>query len=302
MTFAIIASALIAGAFAERMKFSAMLWFTGLWTITVYAPVAHWVWGPEGFLNAANGESVVRVLDFAGGTVVLINAGVAGLMAAVVLGRRLDTGRPYNIILTFIGASLLWVGGFGLNSGSAISAGIQAGIAMVDTQVASATAAFTWMLVEWTMRGKPTLIGICTGAVAGLVAVTPASGFVGPGAALAIGVAAGMACYWGVTSLKHMLGYDDALDCFGIFVVGGVLGTALTGVFAGREYGEISGLIEGNPVQVANQLLGIVIVIAYCAIVSFAILKIVDAVVGLRVRDEVEREGLDLALHGEAVD
>src|SRR5262245_1045925 len=301
MTFAIITPALIAGAFAERMKFSAMLWFIGLWAIFVYAPIAHWVWGPDGIFSSANEAAWVKVLDFAGGTVVHINAGVAGLMCAIMLGKRVDTGPAHNMILTFIGASLLWVGWFGFNAGSAVTAGMQAGMAMLVTQIATAVAAFTWMLVEWSLKGKPTVIGICSGAVAGLVAITPASGFVGPLGSLCIGIAAGILCYWGCTGLKHMLGYDDALDAFGVHAVGGIVGALLTGVFAVEQYGGTAGLIEGNAMQVVNQIEGIVIVFVYDAIVSLIILKIVDIFIGLRVSDEVEREGLDLALHGEIV-
>src|SRR5499433_1508710 len=301
LTFAIITPALIAGAFAERMKFSAMLWFIGLWAIFVYSPIAHWVWGPDGFLSSGNADAWVKVLDFAGGTVVHINSGVAGLMACLVLGKRKDTGPAHNMVLTFIGASLLWVGWFGFNAGSAVSAGMQAGMAMTVTHMATAAAAFTWMLVEWMMRGKPTVVGICTGAVAGLVAITPASGFVGPLGSLCIGIAAGVLCYWGCTGLKHMLGYDDALDAFGVHAVGGIVGALLTGVFAVEQYGGTAGLIEGNAMQVVNQIEGIVIVFVYDAIVSLIILKIIDIFIGLRVSDEVEREGLDLALHGETV-
>jgi ammonium transporter, Amt family len=301
MTFAIITPALIAGAFAERMKFSAMLWFIGLWAILVYAPIAHWVWGPDGFLNSSNADASVKVLDFAGGTVVHINSGTAGLMAALMLGKRKDTGPAHNMVLTFIGASLLWVGWFGFNAGSAVSAGMQAGMAMTVTQIATAMAGLTWMFVEWSMRGKPTVIGICSGAVAGLVAITPASGFVGPAGALAIGATAGVVCYWGTTGLKHTFGYDDALDCFGVHAVGGIVGALLTGVFAVSQYGGTAGLIEGNPMQVVNQAKGILIVLAYDAVVSLVILKVVDFVIGLRVTDEIEREGLDLTLHGEAV-
>src|SRR6516165_2535985 len=301
LTFAIITPALIAGAFSERMKFSAMLWFIGLWALFVYAPIAHWVWGPDGFLASGNSNAWRKVLDFAGGTVVHINSGVAGLMACIMLGQRKDTGPGHNMVLTFIGASLLWVGWFGFNAGSAVSAGMQAGMAMTVTQIATASAAFTWMLVEWMMRGKPTVVGICTGAVAGLVAITPASGFVGPLGSLCIGIAAGILCYWGCTGLKRMLGYDDALDAFGVHAVGGAVGALLTGVFAIEQYGGTAGLIEGNAMQVVNQIEGIVIVFVYDAIVSLIILKIVDIFIGLRVSDEVEREGLDLALHGETV-
>jgi Amt family ammonium transporter len=301
LTFAIITPALIAGAFAERMKFSAMLWFIGLWAIFVYSPIAHWVWGPDGFLASGNSDAIIKVLDFAGGTVVHINSGVAGLMCALCLGRRRDTGPGHNMVLTFIGAALLWVGWFGFNAGSAVTAGMQAGMAMAVTQFATATAGFVWMLVEWIHRGKPTVIGICTGAVAGLVAITPASGFVGPLGSLVIGAAAGIVCYWGVTGLKHMFGYDDALDAFGVHAVGGIVGALLTGVFAIEQYGGTAGLIEGNAKQVLNQVEGIVIVFVYDAIVSLIILKVVDIFVGLRVTDEAEREGLDLQLHGETV-
>src|SRR5712691_11610837 len=301
LTFAIITPALIAGAFAERMKFSSMLWFIGLWAVFVYAPVAHWVWGPDGFLNSANADAWIKVLDFAGGTVVHVNSGVAGLMCCLVLGKRKDTGPAHNMVYTFIGASLLWVGWFGFNAGSAVTAGLQAGMAMTVTHMATATAGFTWMIVEWMLRGKPTVIGICTGAVAGLVAITPASGFVGPIGSLVIGVAAGILCYWGCTGLKSMFGYDDALDAFGVHAVGGTVGALLTGVFAIEQYGGTAGLIEGNAMQVVNQIEGIVIVFVYDAIVSLIILKLVDVFIGLRVSDEAEREGLDLQLHGETV-
>jgi Amt family ammonium transporter len=301
MTFAIITPALIAGAFAERMKFSAMLWFIGLWAIFVYAPIAHWVWGPDGFLSAAADAPLVKVLDFAGGTVVHVNSGTAGLMCALVLGRRQNTGPAHNMVLTFIGASLLWVGWFGFNAGSAVSAGMQAGMAMAVTQIATAAAALVWMLVEWAMRGKPTVIGICSGAVAGLVAITPASGFVNPAGALAIGAAAGVVCYWGCTGLKHMLGYDDALDAFGVHAVGGAVGAVLTGVFAIEQLGGTAGLIDGNPGQVLSQLKGLGIVLAYDIVVSLIILKLIDWTIGLRVAKEVEMEGLDLSLHGEVV-
>jgi Amt family ammonium transporter len=301
MTFAIITPALIAGAYAERMKFSAMLWFMGLWAIFVYAPVAHWLWGPDGIFNSANPDAWVKVLDFAGGTVVHIDAGVAGLVAALMLGKRRDTGPGHNMVLTFIGASLLWVGWFGFNAGSAVSAGVQAGMAMTVTQIATAVAALTWMFVEWIHRGKPTVIGIASGAIAGLVAITPASGFVGPLGAMAIGVACGVGCYWGATGLKHMFGYDDALDCFGVHGVGGAIGAFLTGVFAVEQYGGTKGLLEGNPGQVINQCIGIGTVVVYDAVVTVIILAIIKAVIGLRVSDEVERDGLDLALHGEVV-
>ena len=301
LTFAIITAALIAGSFAERMKFSAMLWFIGLWAIFVYSPVAHWVWGPDGVFNSANDQAWFKVLDFAGGTVVHVNSGTAGLMAALMLGKRKDTAPPHNMVLTMIGASLLWVGWFGFNAGSAVSAGMQAGMAMAVTHLATATAGFTWMIVEWIMRGKPTVIGICSGAVAGLVAITPASGFVGPMGAFCIGVAAGIVCYWGCTGLKHTFGYDDALDTFGVHAVGGAAGALLTGVFAVSEYGGTHGLIEGNPGQVLNQAIGIGCVFVYDVVVTLIILKVVDLAIGLRVSEDVERGGLDLALHGETV-
>ncbi len=301
LTFAIITAALIAGSFAERMKFSAMMCFIGLWAIFVYTPVAHWVWGPDGMFNWANAHSFVNVLDFAGGTVVHVNSGTAGLMCCLVLGRRKDTGPAHNIVLTFIGASLLWVGWFGFNAGSAVTAGMQAGMAMLVTQVATATAAFTWMMVEWIMRGKPTVIGICSGAVAGLVAITPASGYVGPLGALWIGIAAGIVCYWACTGLKHRFGYDDALDAFGVHAIGGATGALLTGVFAVKQYGGTPGLLEGNAMQVVNQAIGVGTVFIYDCIVTLIILKLVDLVIGLRVPEEVERDGLDLALHGETV-
>ena len=307
LTFAIITPALIAGAFAERMKFSAMLLFVGLWAIFVYMPVAHWVWGPDGMFSVANTNSSgdftgwVKVLDFAGGTVVHINSGVAGLVACLMLGKRKDTGPAHNVVLTMIGAGLLWVGWFGFNAGSAVTAGLQAGMAFLVTHTATATAGFTWMIVEWIHRGKPTLLGICSGAVAGLVAITPASGFVSPMGAFWIGITAGIVCYWGCTGLKHMFGYDDALDAFGVHGVGGIAGALLTGVFAVEQYGGTKGLLEGNTQQFFNQLIGVGVVIAYDVVVTFVLLKIVDLVVGLRVPADVEREGLDLALHGETV-
>ena len=301
MTFGIITPALICGSFADRMKFSALLWFIGLWAVLVYAPVAHWVWGPDGFLNDAG------VLDFAGGTVVHVNSGVAGLMAALVMGKRRGFGSepmaPHNLVLSVIGASLLWVGWFGFNAGSVTAANGNAGMAMAVTQIATATAALAWMFVEWMVKGKPSVLGIISGAVAGLVAITPASGFVDPRGALTIGIAAGVVCYWGTTGLKHALGYDDSLDVFGVHGVGGALGAFLTGVLAVAWVGGEgkSGLIDGNPHQVITQLYGIAVVGVYDAIASLILLKLVDLTIGLRVDTEVEREGLDLAIHGEAV-
>jgi len=301
MTFGIITPALICGAFADRMKFSALLWFIGLWAVLVYAPVAHWVWGPGGFLNDAG------ILDFAGGTVVHINAGVAGLMAALVLGKRrgygLEPMAPHNLVLSVLGASLLWVGWFGFNAGSAGAANGGAGMAMAVTQIATAAAALTWMFIEWALRGKPSVLGIISGAVAGLVAITPASGFVDPRGALIIGIVAGVACYWGATWLKNTLGYDDSLDAFGVHGVGGAAGAILTGVLAVAAVGGEgkSGLIDGNAHQVIVQLYGVGVVVAYDAIVSVVLLKIIDLLIGLRVDTDTEREGLDLAIHGEVV-
>jgi len=301
MTFAIITPALICGAFADRMKFSALLWFIGLWAVLVYAPIAHWVWGPDGFLNNAG------ILDFAGGTVVHINSGVAGLMACLVLGKRRgygsETMAPHNLVLSVAGASLLWVGWFGFNAGSATAANGSAGMAMAVTQIATATAALTWMFVEWALRGKPSVLGIISGAVAGLVAITPASGFVDPRGALIIGIAAGVLCYWGATGLKNALGYDDSLDAFGVHGVGGATGAILTGVLAvsavgGEGHG---GLIDGNARQVMIQLYGVACTIVYDAIATLILLKLVDLLIGLRVDVDTEREGLDLAIHGEIV-
>jgi len=301
MTFAIITPALICGAFADRMKFSALLWFIGLWAVLVYAPIAHWVWGPGGFLNDAG------ILDFAGGTVVHINSGVAGLMACLMLGKRRGYGTeamaPHNLVLSVAGASLLWVGWFGFNAGSATAANGSAGMAMAVTQIATATAALTWMFVEWGLKGKPSVLGIISGAVAGLVAITPASGFVDPRGALIIGIAAGVLCYWGVTGLKNALGYDDSLDAFGVHGIGGAAGAILTGVLAVSAVGGEghSGLIDGNARQVLIQLYGVACTIVYDAIASLILLKVVDLVIGLRVDVDTEREGLDLAIHGEVV-
>ena len=298
MTFAIITPALIVGAFADRMKFSAMLLFTGAWMLLIYAPITHWVWG-GGFLGEAG------VLDFAGGTVVHINAGVAGLVACLVLGKRKGYGAepmvPHNLVLSIIGASLLWVGWFGFNAGSAVAADAAASMAMAVTQIATAAAALSWMFIEWMHRDKPSILGIVTGAIAGLVAITPASGFVDPSGALYIGIASGAACYWASVVLKNALGYDDSLDVFGVHGVGGIVGALLTGVFAVEAIGGTPGLLEGNPGQVWTQAYGVLATIVYCAIGSFIILKVVDVLVGLRVSKEVERDGLDFALHGEVV-
>ena len=301
MTFAIITPALICGAFADRMKFSAMLWFSGAWLILAYAPIAHMVWHPNGWMFAAG------ALDFAGGTVVHINAGIAGLVAAIVIGKRRGYGHdnmaPYNLTLAVIGASLLWVGWFGFNAGSAAAAGGRAGMAMMVTQVAAAGAALAWMFAEWVTRGKPSVLGIISGAVGGLVAITPASGFVTPMGALAIGIISGLVCFWGATGLKKAMGYDDSLDAFGVHGIGGFVGAILTGVFAVEVIGGEGkkGLIDGNAGQVLTQLWGSLVCIAWCAIATFIILKIVDALIGLRVTTEEEVEGLDINLHGETI-
>jgi Amt family ammonium transporter len=299
MTFAIITPALIVGAFVERMRFSAMMVFMVLWSIVVYAPITHWVWGPDGFLGDDG------VLDFAGGTVVHINAGIAGLVCALVLGPRIGYRSeplvPHNLTFSLIGASLLWVGWFGFNAGSAVAADGAAGMAMVVTQIATAAAALSWMFAEWLTRGKPSLLGIISGAIGGLVAITPASGFVLPNGALVIGIAAGIMCFWGATWLKNTLGYDDSLDVFGVHGIGGIVGALLTGVFAAEAVGGTPGLLEGNPGQVLTQLWGIAATIVWCAIASLVILKGVDLLVGLRVDRDSEREGLDIRLHGETV-
>ena len=299
MTFAIITPALIVGAFAERMKFSAMLWFMGLWLTLVYAPITHWVWGDGGWLGN------MGILDFAGGTVVHINAGIAGLVAALVLGKRkgypTSPMPPHNLGYTMIGAAMLWVGWFGFNAGSELAADGTAGMAMAVTQIAAAAAALGWMFCEWLSHGKPSVLGIASGAVGGLVAITPASGFVGPMGALAIGIAAGVGCFLAATTLKRKIGYDDSLDVFGVHAVGGIIGALLTGVFAaealgGAGFGSGISSIGG---QVQTQAIGIIATIVYTGIVSFILLKVIDGVMGLRVNEEQEAEGLDVALHDE---
>jgi len=299
MTFAIITPVLIIGAFADRMKFSAIVAFMTAWVLAVYAPITHWVWG-GGFLGAAG------TLDFAGGTVVHINAGVAGLVCALVLGKRIGYPKeamlPHNLTLTMIGASLLWVGWFGFNAGSELAADGTAGMAMLVTQVATATAVLAWSFAEWVVFKKPSLLGACSGAVAGLVAITPASGFVGPIGALAIGLAAGLVCFWAVAFLKKMMGYDDSLDAFGVHAVGGIVGAMLTGVFVSSSFG---GAGFGEGVTMAHQLAvqgeAVLYTIVYDAVVTFVILKVVDLIIGLRVTEEQEREGLDITQHGEQV-
>jgi Amt family ammonium transporter len=293
MTFAIITPALIAGAFADRMKFSAMLWFMGLWSLLIYSPIAHMMWEPTGFW-AGRG-----VLDFAGGTVVHINAGIAGLVCALVLGKRLGYGReamaPHNLTLTLIGASMLWVGWFGFNAGSAVAADGRAGMAMFVTQFATAAAALAWMFTEWITKGKPSVLGIASGAVAGLVAITPASGFVGAFGALVIGIAAGIVCFFAATTVKRALGYDDSLDAFGVHCVGGIVGALLTGVLNVKE-------ISGADGSFMIQLGAVATTLVYSGVGSFILLKVIDLVIGLRVTEEQEREGLDLSLHGERIE
>lgn len=292
LTFAIITPALITGAFVERMKFSALVIFISLWSLLVYVPVAHWVWEPGGWLAS------MGVLDFAGGTVVHINAGISGLVAAIMIGPRVGFGRvampPHNLVLTVIGASLLWVGWFGFNAGSAGAADGRAGMAMMVTQLATAMAAIVWMAIEWLKRGKPSVLGLVSGAVSGLVAITPASGFVDAQGAMVIGVAAGAACYWGATTLKSSFGYDDSLDVFGVHAIGGIVGALLTGVLAIKDIGGVEG-------SLLNQSIGVMFTLLYAAVVTAILLKAVDLMVGLRVSAEQENEGLDYEQHGEQV-
>jgi len=298
MTFAIITPALIAGAFAERLKFSALLIFMALWLLLVYVPIAHWVWG-GGFLGG------LGVLDFAGGTVVHINAGVAGLVCALVLGRRKGFGQvnmaPHNLVLTFIGAGLLWVGWFGFNAGSALAANGLAGSAMMNTQVATAAAGLSWMFVEWMVVKKPSVLGILSGAVAGLVAVTPASGFVNPQGAFIVGILAGAVCYYAAAHVKKMFGYDDSLDAFGVHGIGGILGALLTGFFADPAINGKAGLFFGNPGQVLTQIEGIAVTIVWTAVLTWVILMVTKTLVGLRPSEADEEEGLDISQHGESV-
>jgi ammonium transporter, Amt family len=303
MTFAIITAALITGAVADRMKFSALMVFVGLWTLLVYSPVAHWVWHPNGWIFE------LGALDFAGGTVVHINAGVAGLVAAIVLGKRVGYGSenlsPYNLGFAVIGAALLWVGWFGFNAGSALgSSGGRAGMAMLVTQIAAAAAVLSWLAAEWIGKGKPSVLGAISGAVAGLVAITPAAGFVLPGSALIIGLVAGVAGYWGATALKRALKYDDSLDAFGVHGICGIVGALLVGFLA---YGPLSATtavpdgLSGGMEQFIKQVIAVAATMAYTAIATWILLKITDVIVGLRVTEEEEREGLDVALHGERI-
>ncbi len=300
MTFAIITPALIVGAFAERMKFSALLLFMGIWFTVVYLPVAHMVWGGAGSLIG----STWGVLDFAGGTVVHINAGIAGFVACLMIGKRKHYPQmampPHNLNFTIMGASMLWVGWFGFNAGSAVAANGSAGMAMAVTQIATAAAALSWMFAEWLSHGKPSVLGIASGAVAGLVAITPASGTAGPMGALLIGFAAGVVCFLASTKLKRAMGYDDSLDVFGVHAVGGILGAILTGLCVDKSLGGV-GLAEGMTIgsQLWAQTKGALFTIVYSGVLSFVILKVIDVVIGLRVTEEQETEGLDIALHDE---
>ncbi len=309
MTFAIITPALIAGAFADRMKFSSMCVFMVLWSLLVYSPIAHWVWSATGFLGAGNafGLGLPGAADFAGGTVVHINAGVAGLMACLVLGKRVGYGHdnmaPFNVAYAVIGASLLWVGWFGFNAGSAVGANGRAGMAMTVTQIATAAAALGWMFAEWMTKGKPSALGAASGAVAGLVAITPASGFVLPGPSIIIGVAAGVLCYWASTSVKHAFGYDDSLDTWGVHGIGGIVGALLTGVFAFGPFTATKdapqGINIGGLPQFEAQVVAVLCTLVWSGGVSLILYKLIDLVMGLRVTREEEVEGLDLVLHGE---
>jgi Amt family ammonium transporter len=302
MTFAIITPALITGAFADRMKFSALCIFMTLWSLLVYSPIAHWVWSPSGW------ASQMGVLDFAGGTVVHINAGIAGLMCALVLGKRVGYGSdnmaPFNLSYAVIGASLLWVGWFGFNAGSAVGANGRAGMAMTVTQIATAAAALGWMFAEWITKGKPSVLGAISGAVAGLVAITPASGFVLPGGSIVIGVAAGVICFWSATTLKHLLGYDDSLDVFGVHCIGGIVGALLTGVFSYGPLSATDASPDGSPGgldQLKLQAIGVASTLVYSGVMTLILLMVTKALVGLRVGEEEEREGLDIVLHGEQI-
>jgi len=301
-TFAIITPALITGAFADRMKFSAMMLFIGLWSVLIYSPLAHMVWMTGGLMFDWG------VLDFAGGTVVHISSGISGLVAALMIGKRTGYLKtpfiPHNLVYTVMGGSMLWVGWFGFNAGSALAASPNAGMAMLVTHVAAAVAALAWMFCEWSTKGHPSVLGIVSGAVAGLVGITPASGFVDPVGALVIGIAAGVGCFFAATALKNALGYDDALDAFGVHGVGGTIGALLTGVFATMAVkgGDAAvGLIDGNAGQVWIQIKSIIVTMVFCGVGTAIILKVIDLTVGLRVPEEAEREGLDLSLHGEAV-
>ena len=304
MTFAVITVALVAGSVADRMRFSAFIWFAALWLFLVYVPIAHWVWG-GGWLTTDVMAKKDGVLDFAGGTVVHLNAGIAGLVAAYVLGKRYGYGSenfaPYDLSLAVIGTGLLWVGWYGFNGGSALGANSRAAFAIVATHLAACMGALTWMALEWWTRGKPSVLGMISGAIAGLGTITPASGFVLPWHGVVIGLAAGAICFWACTKLKLRCGYDDSLDVFGVHGVGGATGTFLTGVFAAAAVGETAGLIEGNARQLLYQVYGIVAVLVWSGVATFVILKVINLFVPLRVNDETERSGLDISLHGESI-
>jgi ammonium transporter, Amt family len=306
LMFAVITPALISGAIAERMKFSGMLLFMTLWLLIVYLPMAHMVWGKNGFLGATWGH--VSTFDFAGGTVVHITSGVSALVCALYLGKRKGYGtdpmRPHSLVLSTVGACLLWVGWFGFNAGSALAASALATSAFVATHFAAAAAALAWMIVEWLHNGKPSMLGGISGAVAGLVAITPASGFVTPMPSILIGLAAGVICYFMVSAVKKKFGYDDALDAFGVHGIGGTVGAILTGVFATKEVNDLRmgkpmGLIDGNPGQVINNLIGAAIAWGLAIVGTWIILKVCDAVTGVRANNQDEIEGLDLSMHGE---
>jgi ammonium transporter, Amt family len=292
MMFAIITPALISGAFAEWVRFSTYVVFIVLWGTLVYDPICHWVWGPDGWLGARG------ALDFAGGTVVHASSGVSALVFAMVIGRRAKPMPPHSLPLTLIGAALLWFGWFGFNAGSALAANANAAQALVNTHIAAAAAAFSWALAEWYRQKKPTALGVASGLVAGLVVITPAAGFVSPMASIVMGLAGGVICY-GAVLMKARFGYDDSLDAFGIHGVGGMLGAALTGVFAAEAWGGKTGLLEGNVDQLVEQLIGIAAAGVYAGVVTFVLLKALDATLGLRVPVEAEREGVDVFLHGE---
>jgi Amt family ammonium transporter len=325
LTFAAITPALIVGAFADRVKFSAVLLFMVLWFTFSYLPIAHMVWywaGPDAYTDAAAAEAATATagflfqkgaLDFAGGTVVHINAGIAGLVGAVLIGKRLGYGKesmaPHSLTMTMIGASLLWVGWFGFNAGSNLEADGVTAMVFLNTMVATSAATLSWTFIEWMIRGKPTMLGAASGAVAGLVAITPACGFVGPMGAIVIGLIAGVICFWGVTGLKGMFGYDDSLDVFGVHAVGGITGALLTAVFCSPSLGG-TGVWDyvANAVtpdysigsQLYIQAIGVITTLVWSGVVAFVSYKIVDAVVGLRVPEEQERRGLDETLHGES--
>ena len=296
--FGVVAAALITGGVADRMKFSALLVSIALWVVVVYAPIVHWIWG-GGFLKNAG------VLDYAGGAIVHINAGIAGLVACLIVGKRtgygVDNMAPHNALFSVIGVSLLWIGWFGFTAGSSLSAGSGAAFAMLVTQMSAAAGALTWMCYEWWVLGKPTVLGLVSGAVAGLVAITPAAGYVSPASATLIGLIAGLTCCWACARLKYRLGYDDSLDVFGIHGIGGVVGAVLTGVFAQESIGNASGAVDGNFWQVVVQMEGVLIVAAWSAIGTAAILYLLKALMGLRVPVQAEKDGLDYSQHGEAI-